>query len=61
MIGSIEARTLLSGLFTFAEQFTVDWRGRCTMSVFMMTPAIVFVVLVQRHLVKGLTFDAVKG
>lgn len=58
---SNEARTFPPGLFAFTEQFTVDWRGMCAMSVIMMVPAIVFVVLVQRHLVRGLTFGAVKG
>ena len=55
------ARTFPPGLFSFTEQFTVDWRGMCAMSVLMMIPAIVFVVLIQRHLVRGLTFGAVKG
>ena len=55
------ARTFPPGLFAFTEQFTVDWRGMCAMSVLMMIPAIVFVVLIQRHLVSGLTFGAVKG
>lgn len=55
------ARTFPPGLFAFTEQFTVDWRGMCAMSVLMMIPAIVFVILVQRQLVRGLTFGAVKG
>ncbi len=54
------ARTFPPGLFSFTEQFTVDWRGMCAMSVLMMVPAIAFVVVVQRHLVSGLTFGAVK-
>ena len=58
---SNEARTFPPGLFAFTEQFTVDWRGMCAMSVIMMVPAIVFVILVQRQLVRGLTFGAVKG
>lgn len=55
------ARTFPPGLYAFTEQFTTDWRGMCAMSVLMMIPAIVFVLLVQRHLVSGLTFGAVKG
>jgi ABC-type glycerol-3-phosphate transport system permease component len=31
------------------------------MSVIMLVPAIIFVILVQRNLVKGLTLGAVKG
>lgn len=58
---SNEARTFPPGLFAFTEQFTVDWRGMCAMSVLMMIPAIVFVILTQRNLVRGLTFGAIKG
>jgi len=58
---SNDARTFPPGLFAFTQQFTVDWRGMCAMSVLMMIPAIVFVILTQRNLVRGLTFGAVKG
>jgi len=58
---SNDARTFPPGLFAFTEQFTIDWRGMCAMSVLMMIPAIIFVVLTQRNLVRGLTFGAVKG
>jgi multiple sugar transport system permease protein len=58
---SNDAKTFPPGLFSFTEQFTTDWRGMCAMSVIMMVPAIIFVVAVQRHLVRGLTFGAVKG
>ena len=55
------AKTFPPGLFAFTEQFTVDWRGMAAMSVIMMIPAVIFVILVQRNLVSGLTFGAVKG
>lgn len=55
------AKTFPPGLFSFTEQFTVDWRGMAAMSVIMMVPAIIFVILVQRNLVRGLTFGAIKG
>ena len=58
---SNSAKTFPPGLFAFTEQFTVDWRGMAAMSVIMMIPAIIFVILVQRNLVSGLTFGAVKG
>lgn len=55
------AKTFPVGLFDFTTQFTVDWRGMAAMSVLMMIPAIVFVLLTQRSLARGLTFGAVKG
>jgi multiple sugar transport system permease protein len=61
LVRSNDARTFPPGLFAFTEQFTIDWRGMCAMSVIMMIPAVVFVILTQRNLVRGLTFGAVKG
>jgi multiple sugar transport system permease protein len=58
---NVVSKTFPPGLFDFTEQFTVDWRGMCAMSVLMMIPAIVFVIFTQRNLVRGLTFGAVKG
>lgn len=64
-ISSVLARTVASkpfsvGLFDFTTQFTVDWRGMAAMGVVMLVPAIVFVSLVQRMLIKGLTAGASK-
>jgi multiple sugar transport system permease protein len=56
-----DAKTFPVGLYDFTSQFTVDWRGMCAMSVLMMVPAIVFVILTQRSMMRGLTFGAVKG
>jgi multiple sugar transport system permease protein len=58
---SNSSKTFPPGLFAFTEQFTVDWRGMAAFSVLMMIPAVVFVILVQRNLVSGLMFGAVKG
>ncbi len=65
-IASILTRTIASktfpvGLFDFTAEFVSDWRGMCAMSVLMLIPAIVFVVAVQRQLVRGLTLGAIKG
>ncbi len=55
------SRTFPPGLFEFTGQFVSDWRGMTAMSVMMLIPAIVFVALVQRQLVEGLTSGATKG
>jgi multiple sugar transport system permease protein len=55
------AKTFPVGLFDFTSQFTVDWRAMCAMSVLMMIPAVVFVILTQRSMMRGLTFGAIKG
>lgn len=54
------SKTAPVGLFDFTGQFTIDWRGMAALSVLMMIPAILFVLAVQRSLVRGLTLGAVK-
>ena len=55
------SRTFPPALFEFTGQFVSDWRGMTAMSVLMLIPAVVFVLLVQRQLVQGLTSGATKG
>jgi multiple sugar transport system permease protein len=57
---TVNSKTAPVGLFDFTGQFTIDWRGMAAMATVMMIPAIVFVLIVQRNLVRGLTFGAVK-
>lgn len=54
------SKTFPVGLYDFTEQFVMDWRGMCAMSVVMLVPAVVFVLLTQRQLIRGLTFGAFK-
>ncbi len=58
---TIASKTFPVGLFDFTGEFVSDWRGMCAMSVLMLIPAIIFVVLVQKQLLRGLTLGAVKG
>ncbi len=55
------SRTFPPALFEFTGSFVSDWRGMCAMSVMMLIPAIIFVALVQRQLMAGLTMGAMKG
>lgn len=64
-VASVISRTTASktfpvGLFDFTAEFVSDWRGMCAMSVIMLIPAVIFVIAVQRNLVKGLTLGAIK-
>lgn len=54
------SRTFPPALFEFTGQHVSDYRGMCAMSVMMLIPAIIFVALVQRQLMTGLTSGAVK-
>ena len=55
------SRTFPPALFEFTGQFVSDWRGMTAMSVLMLIPAMIFVALVQRQLMEGLTSGATKG
>jgi multiple sugar transport system permease protein len=55
------SRTFPPALFEFTGQFVSDWRGMTSMSVLMLIPAVIFVALVQRQLLEGLTSGATKG
>jgi len=55
------SRTFPPALFEFTGQFVSDWRGMTAMSVMMLIPAVIFVALVQRQLMEGLTSGAMKG
>lgn len=55
------SRTFPPALFEFTGQFVSDWRGMTAMSVLMLIPAIIFVGIIQRQLLEGLTSGATKG
>jgi multiple sugar transport system permease protein len=55
------SRTFPPALYEFTGQFVSDWRGMTAMSVLMLIPAVIFVALVQRQLMEGLTSGATKG
>jgi multiple sugar transport system permease protein len=56
-----KSRTFPPALFEFTGQFVSDWRGMTTMAVLMLIPAVVFVAVIQRQLMQGLTTGATKG
>ncbi len=58
---SVDSKTLPVGLLDYTSEFTIDWRGMCALAVVMIIPALVLTFIIQKHLVSGLTFGAVKG
>ena len=58
---SVNSKTLPVGLLDYTAEFTIDWRGMCALAVVMIIPALVLTFAIQKHLVGGLTFGAVKG
>jgi ABC-type glycerol-3-phosphate transport system permease component len=58
---SVHARTITTGLAEFVTVTGTNWGQLAATAMLTMVPAIVFLGLVQRHIVAGLTFGAVKG
>ncbi|MGO4566436.1 carbohydrate ABC transporter permease [Rhizobium sp. 2YAF20] len=58
---SVNSKTLPVGLLDYTSEFTIDWRGMCALAVVMIVPALALTFIIQKHLVSGLTFGAVKG
>jgi multiple sugar transport system permease protein len=57
---SIHARTITTGLAEFVTVTGTNWGQLAATAMITLIPAIVFLGLVQRHIVAGLTFGAVK-
>jgi multiple sugar transport system permease protein len=58
---SLNSKTMPVGLFDFVFEFVMDWRGMCTLAVIMLIPAVIITFIIQKNLVRGLTFGALKG
>ena len=58
---SVNSKTLPVGLLDYTSEFTIDWRGMCALAVVMIAPAFLLTFVIQKRLVSGLTFGAVKG
>jgi multiple sugar transport system permease protein len=61
LISSNNAATFPVGLLTFVSKFSVDFGQMMAAGVLALIPACLFFILIQRHLVQGLTAGAVKG
>lgn len=58
---SVNARTVTTGLAEFVTVTGTNWGEMAAISMVSLLPALVFLALVQRYIVVGLTFGAVKG
>lgn len=57
---SVEARTITTGLAEFVTVTGTNWGEMAAVSVLSLVPALIFLSLVQKYIVMGLTFGAVK-
>lgn len=54
-------RTIPVGIANFVQEFNIQYGEMAAGSFFAMIPALILVLLAQRHIIKGLTVGAVKG
>jgi ABC-type glycerol-3-phosphate transport system permease component len=55
-----DAETVRRGVSTLVGRIDTDWAAMTAAGVLAALPIVVFALLVQRHLVRGLTMGAVK-
>lgn len=58
---SVHARTITTGLAEFVTVTGTNWGQMAAVAMLTLLPAALVLALVQRHIVAGLTFGAVKG
>lgn len=58
---SVHARTITTGLAEFVTVTGTNWGQLAAVAMLTLAPAALVLALVQRHIVAGLTFGAVKG
>lgn len=54
-------RTIPVGIANFVQEYNVRYGEMAAGSFFAMIPALILVLIAQRHIIKGLTVGAVKG
>ncbi|HEY8500734.1 MAG TPA: carbohydrate ABC transporter permease [Clostridia bacterium] len=61
LLGSLGAKTAPIAAVAYVGVREVRWAETCAASVVIIVPTIIVLLLVQKHLVRGLTFGSVKG
>ena len=56
-----DGRTIPVGISNFVQEFNIRYGEMAAGSFFAMIPALILVLVAQRHIIKGLTVGAVKG
>jgi raffinose/stachyose/melibiose transport system permease protein len=59
--GSPDTKTLTLAAYSFVGQYNTDWQYTMTAVVMAVLPSVIVFILLQKHIVKGVTAGAVKG
>ena len=57
---SVSARTITTGLAEFVTVVGTNWGEMAAIAIICIAPALIFLFFVQKYIVAGLTFGAVK-
>jgi len=60
ILTSMKARTITTGLAEFVTVIGTNWGEMAAVSVICLLPAIIFLGFIQRYIITGLTFGAIK-
>lgn len=61
LIGGISIKTLPVIAYSMRTEYSLDWGGVMAAATAIILPVALFTLLVQKHVVRGLTFGALKG
>jgi len=59
--GAKKSLTLQLAAYNFFGQYKIEWQNAMAGVLLTITPAIIFYVILQRHIIKGMVAGAVKG
>jgi len=59
--GSKASQTLQLAAYNFFGQYKIEWQSAMAGVLLTITPAIIFYLILQRHIIKGMVAGAVKG
>lgn len=61
LIGGIKLKTLPVIAVGMRSEYSLDWGGTMAAATVIVLPVLLFTLLVQKHIVRGLSFGALKG
>ena len=61
LLTSVKAQTTPIAIANFQTQFGLDWGPMTALAIVYSVPVIILTIVLQRHIVAGLTLGAVKG
>lgn len=56
-----ESQPITLGIASFRGYISIDWGGMTSGSIIAIIPMVIFALIAQKHIVKGLTLGSVKG